>query len=79
MTDLGTFEVWFVTGSQHLYGPETLETVAEHSRTIAAALDASSSIPVRVLSAGEGSVSQRRHRAVSRRPSPAEGAGCRLP
>ena len=49
MIDLNGFEVWFVTGSQHLYGPETLETVAEHSRAITAALDASSSIPVRVV------------------------------
>ena len=38
MIDLKQNEVWFVTGSQHLYGPKTLETVAEHSRTIAAAL-----------------------------------------
>lgn len=30
---------WFVTGSQHLYGPETLEQVAEHSRIVAAELD----------------------------------------
>jgi L-arabinose isomerase len=35
MIDLSHFEVWFVTGSQHLYGPETLEQVAEHSRHIA--------------------------------------------
>ena len=39
MIDLKQFEVWFVTGSQHLYGPETLEQVAEHSRQIAQALD----------------------------------------
>ena len=32
MHDLGTYEVWFVTGSQHLYGPETLETVAATPR-----------------------------------------------
>ena len=31
--DLKKFEVWFVTGSQHLYGPETLAAVAEHSNT----------------------------------------------
>ena len=37
MIDLKGYEVWFVTGSQHLYGPKTLETVAEHSREIAAA------------------------------------------
>jgi L-arabinose isomerase len=42
-------EVWFVTGSQHLYGPETLEQVAAHSREIAGALDASERIPVRVV------------------------------
>ena len=36
MLDLKQYEVWFVTGSQHLYGPKTLETVAEHSREIAA-------------------------------------------
>jgi L-arabinose isomerase len=47
--NLNAFEVWFVTGSQHLYGPETLETVAEHSKAIATALDAAASIPVRVV------------------------------
>jgi L-arabinose isomerase len=36
MIDLSHYEVWFVTGSQHLYGPSTLETVAQHSRQIAA-------------------------------------------
>ena len=32
MKDLKQFEVWFVTGSQHLYGPETLEQVAKDSQ-----------------------------------------------
>jgi L-arabinose isomerase len=41
-------EIWFVTGSQHLYGPETLKHVAENSRRIAAALDESPRIPCRV-------------------------------
>lgn len=49
MLDLKQYEVWFVTGSQHLYGPKTLEQVAEHSREIASALDASTHIPVQVL------------------------------
>jgi L-arabinose isomerase len=49
MHDLGSFEVWFVTGSQHLYGPETLETVARQASEMVAALDASASIPVRVI------------------------------
>jgi L-arabinose isomerase len=42
-------EVWFVTGSQHLYGPETLAEVERHAREVAAALDASPEIPVRVV------------------------------
>jgi L-arabinose isomerase len=49
MIDLKQYEVWFVTGSQHLYGPKTLEQVAEHSREIASALDNSSQIPVQVI------------------------------
>jgi len=49
MINLKTFEVWFVTGSQHLYGEETLNLVAEHSKAIAAGLDADNQIPVRVV------------------------------
>ena len=49
MIDLKQYEVWFVTGSQHLYGPETLKTVADHSREIAAAFGNCGHIPVRVI------------------------------
>jgi L-arabinose isomerase len=49
MTDLKTFEAWFVTGSQHLYGEETLKQVAQHSQTVAQALNQSSAIPVKVV------------------------------
>src|SRR5579859_4496247 len=49
MIDLQQYEVWFVTGSQHLYGPETLEQVAAHARAIARALDEAADIPVRVV------------------------------
>jgi L-arabinose isomerase len=42
-----TPEVWFLTGSQDLYGQETLRQVAEHAREIAAHLDAA--LPVRVV------------------------------
>lgn len=49
MIDLKEFEVWFLTGSQHLYGPETLEQVAVHSQEIARALDTSPLIPTRVV------------------------------
>jgi L-arabinose isomerase len=49
MIDLKTLEVWFVTGSQHLYGEETLRQVAEHSQTIATALNEATQIPVSVV------------------------------
>jgi len=49
MTNLKKLEVWFVTGSQHLYGPQTLEQVAQDSQKIAKALDAASAIPVHVV------------------------------
>ena len=43
-------EIWFLTGSQHLYGPEVIGQVAEHAAHIVAALDASPHLPVRVVS-----------------------------
>lgn len=49
MIDLKQLEVWFVTGSQHLYGPETLKQVAANSREIAGTLDAARVIPVNVV------------------------------
>src|SRR5687767_203988 len=49
MIDLKQFEVWFVTGSQHLYGPKTLEQVAQHSQEIARTLSDAPSIPVQVV------------------------------
>ncbi|MBE0668421.1 MAG: L-arabinose isomerase [Bacteroidales bacterium] len=42
-------ELWFVTGSQHLYGEETLRQVAEDSMEITAALDRAESIPARIV------------------------------
>ena len=49
MINLKTLEVWFVTGSQHLYGEETLKQVALHSQAIAASLDADKNIAVKVV------------------------------
>ena len=42
-------EIWFATGSQHLYGPETLAQVAEQSQAIARLLDESGAVPARVV------------------------------
>lgn len=47
--DFRSLEAWFVTGSQHLYGEDTLKQVDKNSREIADALNESSAIPVRIV------------------------------
>lgn len=42
-------EIWFLTGSQGLYGEETLKQVADQSRQIATTLADTSGIPARVV------------------------------
>ena len=42
-------EAWFITGSQHLYGDETLKRVAEDSKRIARALDSAIRVPVKIV------------------------------
>lgn len=42
-------EIWFLTGSQDLYGEETLRQVAEQSQEVARALDASPDVPATVV------------------------------
>ena len=42
-------EVWFVTGSQHLYGEETLKKVSEHSQEIALFLNNAKQIPISII------------------------------
>ena len=49
MINFKELEIWFVTGSQHLYGEETLKQVAVHSQTIAKALNDAEQIPVKVV------------------------------
>ena len=42
-------ELWFITGCQHLYGPEVLDQVEDDSRKIAAGLTSSDQIPVNIV------------------------------
>jgi L-arabinose isomerase len=42
------YEVWFVTGSQHLYGDETLKQVAEDAKKVAAEIGDTKGLPVPV-------------------------------
>ncbi len=49
MINLNNYEIWFITGSQHLYGKEALNQVAENAATIAKALDDAALIPVKII------------------------------
>jgi len=49
MTDLKQFEVWFIPGSQHLYGPAALKQVAINAQQVAGALDNAPAIPVSIV------------------------------
>jgi L-arabinose isomerase len=49
MIDYSPLEAWFITGSQHLYGPETLKQVDLDSAAIVDGLNASGSLPVRII------------------------------
>jgi L-arabinose isomerase len=48
-TELQKLEAWFVTGSQHLYGPEALKQVAKNAKAIADGIARAKGIPVKVV------------------------------
>lgn len=45
-------EFWFVVGSQHLYGPEVLKTVAEHATIMVDGFNKDALVPFKVINAG---------------------------
>ncbi len=49
MAEQKTQEIWFLTGSQHLYGDKTLKQVAQNSEQITAGLNHSGKLPVKVV------------------------------
>ena len=49
MKSIKEYEFWFVTGSQHLYGPETLEQVAKDSQAMVDGLNASGKMPCKIV------------------------------
>jgi L-arabinose isomerase len=49
MFNLKQLEVWFLTGSQHLYGAEALAKVAENAKAIAGSLGGEPTIPVKIV------------------------------
>ncbi len=49
MADFNCLEVWFVTGSQHLYGPEVLARVEADARQMVAGLNRSGALPIEIV------------------------------
>ncbi|KQT48134.1 L-arabinose isomerase [Devosia sp. Leaf420] len=49
MSNDNTPEIWFLTGSQHLYGAETLRQVDANSAQVVSALNDSGVVPVRIV------------------------------
>jgi L-arabinose isomerase len=49
MINLQQYEIWFATGSQHLYGPDTLRQVAQNSQAIVDGFNSSGTIPVKII------------------------------
>jgi L-arabinose isomerase len=49
ITNLASPEIWFVTGSQHLYGAEALKQVAANAEALARSLSAAKAIPLKVI------------------------------
>ncbi|PWJ58453.1 L-arabinose isomerase [Dyadobacter jejuensis] len=47
--DLNTYEIWFITGSQDLYGESTLKEVDRHAQIIAQHLHEHPQMPVKVV------------------------------
>lgn len=49
MLNLENYELWFLSGSQHLYGPQAIEQVGLHSQEIVRALNQAASIPAKIV------------------------------
>ena len=49
MIQLATPEIWFVCGSQHLYGEEALKEVVQNARAVAVGLDEGKKIPLKIV------------------------------
>ncbi|WP_318764717.1 L-arabinose isomerase [Lactiplantibacillus carotarum] len=52
MLKIADYEFWFVTGSQHLYGEEQLKAVSKDAETIVDKLNASGTLPYKVVYKG---------------------------
>ena len=67
---LSDYQIWFLTGSQHLYGPEAIEQVGAHSREIAAYLDDLAEIPAPSRLQAGADHAGKRYSALAATPTP---------
>jgi L-arabinose isomerase len=49
MKNLEASEIWYITGSQHLYGEQTLNQVAANSQKIVEELNGLQRLPLRLV------------------------------
>ncbi|SQB26151.1 L-arabinose isomerase [Citrobacter koseri] len=56
MTIFDNYEVWFVIGSQHLYGSETLRQVTQHAEHVVKALNTEAKLPCKTGAEAAGDV-----------------------
>ncbi len=49
MTIFDNYEIWFVIGSQHLYGPEALRQVTKHAEHVVNSLNAEAKLPCKLV------------------------------
>ena len=49
MQQFDALNVWFVIGTQHLYGPETLRQVADHAQQVVDGLNREAGLPVKLV------------------------------
>jgi L-arabinose isomerase len=49
MIDYSPLEAWFITGSQHLYGPKVLRQVAANSGAVVDGLNRSGRLPIKIV------------------------------
>ena len=75
MKTYGDKTIWFVTGSQHLYGPKVLSQVAENSGKIADGLTGSDLISARVVSKGVVTTPEEIHAVCQQANADTECAG----
>ena len=77
---MNTLNIWFLTGSQDLYGDDALHQVAQHIQKMVGTLNESGSLPLplvgKPVQKSAGQILQTIQHAEADPPAPASSAGC---